>query len=234
MKAKVRSVEQMVDEQLAKWNGPVTKPKKKASAKAGPVITIAREPGTGGTRIGQIVAGRLGMDLISGQIIQKVAQSVEMSERVVCTLDEKEVTKRDDWLTSLFESRHLWPDAYLHHLTKVISTIGRHGNAVILGRGANYILPPRETFRVRFIAPLDVRIANIMALRGIPHGEAKKYVMTTDSDRTAFIRKYFHTDWADPYSYDLVLNMRMMTEEGAAEATQAAFLAWKTLYGPSS
>ena len=220
---KNRSVEQLVEDQLQKWNQR-GKERKKAGIKAGPVITISREPGCGGTKIAKHLAQQLDMDLFGGQIIQKVAESVEMSEKVVKSLDEKEMTKRDDWLTALFETRHLWPDRYLYHLTKVIGTIGRCGNAVILGRGANYILPQQHTFRVRFIAPMDVKLANV--LRTTPE-EAKKYILKTESGRQAFIRQYFHADITDPGHYDMVINMGKLSTDGAVDAVKAAFLSWK-------
>jgi len=161
---------------------------------------------------------------MGGKIIQMVAESVEMSEKVICSLDEKEVTKRDDWLTSLFETRHLWPDQYLHHLTKVIGTIGRHGSAVILGRGANYILPQENTFRVRIIAPFELRVKNATRTT---EDEARRYLIKVDADREAFIRKYFNADVKDPAHYDLVINMRVVSIDGAVQAVIAAFNSWK-------
>jgi cytidylate kinase len=222
VKLQNRSMEHLVEEQLGKWNirG---KERKEKGIKPGPVITISREPGCGSTAIAKKLTKQLDMDLFGGQIIQKVAESVEMSEKVIKALDEKELTKRDDWLTSLFESRHLWPDRYLHHLTKVIGTIGRHGNAVILGRGANYILPLEKTFRVRLIAPLDVKIKNVT--RTTPE-EAKKYILKTDSERHAFVRQYFHVDLTEPGHYDMVINMGKISIDGAVASIKAAFQAW--------
>jgi len=223
MQTKKRSSWQLVEEQLVKWNAS-TSERKGEKTKPGPVITISREAGCGGTKIAKKLATAIGMDLMGGKIIQMVAESVEMSDKVVCTLDEKEITKRDDWLTSLFETRHLWPDQYLHHLTKVIGTIGRHGNAVIVGRGANFILPRKDTFSVRIIAPEELKIKNVLKTA---NDEAKRYIIKTDSDRRAFVRKYFNADIEDPSAYDLVINMRSLNADGAVETIMAAFKAWK-------
>ena len=153
MRGKVtRSADALVEEQLGKWRLAM-KERKKEKVKSGPVITLSREAGCGSTKIAQGTGKELGFDLMGGKIIQMVAESVEMSEKVICSLDEKEMTKRDDWLTSLFETRHLWPDQYLHHLTKVIGTIGRHGNAVILGRGPTLSFP-RKTLSGSGSSPL--------------------------------------------------------------------------------
>ncbi|MCX7635324.1 MAG: cytidylate kinase-like family protein [Syntrophales bacterium] len=223
MNIKKRDAWQLVEAQLSKWNSDA-KERKKEQKEPGPVITISREAGCGGTKIAQKLAERLGMDLMGGKIIQMVAESVEMSEKVVKSLDEKEISTRDTWIDSLFETRHLWPDQYLHHLTKVIGTIGRHGNAIILGRGANFILPEKDTFRVRIIAPFDVKVANVLKTT---RDEAERYIIKAEADRRAFVRKYFNQDVTDPLHYDLVINMRAITIDGAVEAIIAAFRSWK-------
>jgi cytidylate kinase len=223
MQAKTRTSWQLVEEQLVKWNASMSE-RKREKIKPGPVITISREAGCGASKIAKKLATTLNMDVMGGKIIQMVAESAEMSDKVICTLDEKEMTRRDDWLTSLFETRHLWPDQYLHHLTKVIGTIGRHGNAVIVGRGANFVLPQKDTFSVRIIAPEEARIKNVLKTT---HDEAKRYIIKTDSDRRAFVRKYFNADIEDPSAYDLVINMRGLKADGAIETIIAAFKAWK-------
>ena len=161
MKSQTRSIEALVDEQLKKWQLQ-TKERKIEKKTPGPVITISREPGSGGSEIARRLAKDLNMDLIGAQIIQKIAESADISTRIIQSLDEREVTRRDIWLESLFEKRHLWHDEYLFHLTKVIGTMGRQGNFIIVGRGAQYILPPEETFRLRFIASMEFKIATVM------------------------------------------------------------------------
>jgi len=223
MKGTTRSDWQLVERQLAKWHAAKVE-KKEEEIKPGYVISISREAGCGASIMASKLAERLGMDLMGSRIIQMVAESADTSKRVVSPLDEKEITRRDDWLNSLFESRHLWPDRYLHHLTKVVATIGRFGNAVILGRGANFILPPGQTFAVRFIAPEAMRIQR--ATRTTAE-EAQRYIIKADSDRRAFVRKYFHAEINDPVHYDLVLNMRGYLLDSAVDAVIAAFEAWK-------
>src|SRR5574340_693288 len=174
MDKQIPNIEKFVEKQVGKWQ--LKSAEKKADVlEQCQVITVSREPGAGGTAIARKLAADLGMDFMSGMIIQNVADSLQMSKKVVASLDEKNKRKRDDWLESLFETRHLWPDAFLRHLTRVIATIGRHGNAVILGRGANFILPQEETLRVRLIAPLEARIAKVMMDSGSSRNEAEEY-----------------------------------------------------------
>lgn len=229
MKIQTRSLNSMVEEQLTKWKS-ATMERKAVKAKPAPVITISREPGSGGSEIARRLAQELKMDLVGAQIIQKIAESADISAKLIESLDEKQITRRDDWLSSLIETRHLWVDDYLRHLTKVIGTFGKQGNFVIVGRGAQYILPPEDTFRLRFIAAMEVKIQNVMRDFGSSREDAEKYIIKTDSDRRAYLRKYFNADVANPSDYDMVINTGKLGIDGSVEAVMAAFAAWKRKY----
>ncbi len=230
MKAKPRSLEQLVKEQLA--NGTAAgSDQEDDEERPAPVITVSREPGCGGTAIARKLSSALGMDLVSGQIIQKVADSAEMSEKVVASLDEKQVTRRDDWLTSLFEVRHLWPDSYLPP-----SDESRRHRRAARKRGhprpgANFMLPPEETFRIRLIGPREARIARVMKDKKVSGSEAEEYVVRTESDRNAFVRKYFHADIGDPAHYDMILDTSRLGIDGVVESVKAAYAAWRKIAG---
>jgi cytidylate kinase len=225
MKSQPRSIEALVNEQLKRWQIK-TQAQKKVKAKPGPVITISREPGSGGSEIARRLAKDLNMDLIGAQIIQKIAESSDISTRIIQSLDEKEVTRRDIWLESLFEKRHLWHDEYLFHLTKIIGTMGRQGNFIIVGRGAQFILPPEDTFRLRFIAPMEFKIANVMRDFGSSRTDSERYIIKTDSNRLAYLRKHFNADWSDPSHYDIVINTGKFGIDVAVETIKTAFSQW--------
>ena len=229
------TMDRMVEQQLKKWRTLIEEGLdvfdyglEMEKVKGGPVITISREPGSGGSEIARRLARDLSMDLMGGQIIQHVAESARMSRKVIESLDEKEVTLRDTLVNTLFRDRHLWPDEYLQHLTKVIATVGRYGNAIIVGRGANYILQQEGTFRVRIIAPLENRIRNVMEDRKYDRAQAEQYVVKKENDHKAFVRKYFNADVADPRQYDIIINTGSVTIQGGAEAIKAAFKLLKT------
>jgi len=205
----------VVEYQLERWRM-VKKPKLDFT------VTISRQTGAGGSEIARRLANEFKMDLMGSQIIQHVAESTKMSTKVVETLDEKAVTQIDSMVTSLFANRHLSPDVYFRHLTRVIATIGEHGNAIIVGRGANFILPKDRTFRIRFIAPLDYRIRHFMTSRGMSQADSQKYVEKKDTDRTGFIKKYFKIDASDPAHYDMVINTETLGIDGAVMAISGA------------
>jgi len=213
----VEADQKALEAQLERW-------RREGRAKFRPCITVSREAGAGGSEICRKLAAELNMDLIGGQIITRIAESANMSEKVVQTLDEKRVTMLDSWIASFFTARHLWPDVFFQHLVKVIKTTGEHGNAIILGRGAQYILPQNSTFRVRVIGPMEQRIDNVIRNRGCSREEARAYIIKKDNDRSAFVMKYFHEDIANPASYDLVVNTTGITIDEAVGVIKQAYL----------
>jgi cytidylate kinase len=216
MKGKIRSLNQIVEEHVKRWQ--LTQMEQQKAPSGTPVITISREPGSGGKLVAQLVAERLGLDLFHQEMIHEMASSAQASTRLLETLDEKGLSMVEDWMASLVNERHLWPNEYSRHLMNVVGTIGRHGKAVLVGRGANFILPPGQRFRVRVIAPQAMRIDNVARDFDIPAEEARRRVIRTESDRRAFIRKYFNADIANPLNYDMILNTATLSIEQAADA----------------
>ena len=219
MMTKTRSIQQIIDEQVKRWEMMRAEKRKEVAI---PIITVSREPGSGGRIVAKGVAERLGLDLFHREIIQEMAQSAHISARLLETLDEKGLSVLEDWVATLVNEKHLWPDQYLQHLMKVIGTIAKHGRAVIVGRGANFILPPEGIFRVRILAPLEMRVQNVARHFGVPVQEAKRRVLRTESDRRAFVRKYFHADIADPVNYDLMINTGALSIEAAENTVLGA------------
>ena len=215
----MKAIHQLIEEQVRRWE---ILRKEKRSAKTLPVVTLSREPGSGGKLVARTVADRLGLDLFHQELINAMAESAETTSNVIRTLDERGLSMIEDWVSAAISERHLWPDEVARVLMQVIGTIGRHGKAIVVGRGANFILPPENRFRVRIIAPLEQRINHVAETYAVPKKEAKRRVLHTESDRRAFVRKYFHSDIGDPANYDMVLNTGTLSIETAAAAICSA------------
>jgi cytidylate kinase len=215
----MKAIHQLIEEQCRRWE---ILRREKSEVKTVPVITLSREPGSGGSFVARAVAERLGLDVFHQKLINAMAENADTSTRVIRTLDERGVSMLEDWVSAAISDRHLWPDEYASMMMKVIGTIGRHGRAVIVGRGANFVLPPENRFRVRIIAPLEKRIACVAEDYGISKQEAKQRVLRTESERKAFIRKYFYSDIGNPANYDMVLNTGTLSVDSAAAAICSA------------
>ena len=221
MATKEESIVQFVKQQIRKWeSGPAEKDRK--SQVRIPVITVSMEPGSGGSLVAEAVADRLGFDYFHRDIIQGIAKSAKIRASVIDTIEKERLTGIDDFIASLYKSQYLYPGIYMEHLLKVVNTIADHGNAIIVGRGANFILPPDERFSVRVVAPLEIRIQNVVRAYKVPAEKARKRVIGRESRRSAFIRKSYNADIADPQNYDLTINTGRMRIESAVDAVIAA------------
>ncbi len=217
MTTKSRSIHQLIDEQVKRWDWM----KKERPVKVElPIITFSRELGSKGNVIAEKTASTLDIDFFQQNIVHQMAESAQISNRLLETLDEKGFSIIEEWLTGF--SEHLWPDQYLKQLIRVIGTLARHGRAVIVGRGANFILPKEKTFRVRIVAPLAVRTKNVAKEFDETLDVAQNRIIKTDSDRRAFIRKYFHADISDPLNYDLILNTENLSTDHCVQIILSA------------
>ena len=221
MVKKEQSVEQFVKQQIRKWEIPPAKGDQKPDVRI-PVITVSMEPGSGGSRIAQEVAERLGFDYFHRDIIQGIAKSAKIRASVIDTLEKERLSGIDDFIASLYKDQYLYPGIYMQHLLKVVNTIAKHGRAVIVGRGANFILPSEERFGVRVIAPLEIRIQNVVRTYGVKEEEARLRVIRREAKRGAFVKKSYDADISNPENYDLIINTGRMPIESAVETVVAA------------
>ena len=216
----MKSIPQIIEEQVHRWQ--IQQKEKPVEKAIIPVVTISREPGSGGRIVAQKLSARLGFEIFHQEVLHEMSERSEVSEQLLATLDERGLSILEDWISSLVYDRHLWPDQYLEHLMNVVGTIGKHGRAVVVGRGANFILPPEQRFRVRITASRKLRIENVARDFNLSQDEAKRRVIKTESNRKAFIRKYFNADIADPTNYDLVINTEKLTVDNAVDVIGAA------------
>ena len=221
-KKKVTTVK-FVKDQIKKWER-LYPGKGKIEETRIPAITISKEPGAGGNILAQKISERLDLDLFNRDIIREIAESAKISASVIETLEKERLSGVEDFISSLVNKHYLYPGLYLEHLMKVVCTIAEHGRAVIVGRAANFILPPAKRFSVRMAAPLDVRIKNIVHRFGVSADEAKRRIIQRESRRSAFVRQSFNADISDPIHYDLTINTGNLSIESAVEAVIGAVM----------
>ncbi len=224
MEKKKVTIEKFVKDQIKKWERLYPEKDKIGEARI-PVITISKEPGAGGNILAQKIAERLDLDLFNREIIKEIAESAKISASVIETLEKERLSGIEDFISSLVNKHYLYPGLYLEHLMKVVCTIAEHGRAIIVGRGANFILPPEKRLSVRMIAPLDVRIQNIARRFDVSVDEAKRRVIRRESRRKAFVRQSFNADISNPIHYDLTINTGNMGMVSAVEAVIGAVMA---------
>lgn len=188
-----------------------------------PVIAISRESHSLGEAISEIVAARLGFDVYGRQLIEQIAQQAHVRQQVVESVGERLQQDITAWIDGQVDGGYFTSTDYLHHLSKVVLTLAQHGEAVIVGRGVQFILNPQRTLRLRTIAPRPVRVQRLCEAEHVSEREARARVLNIDAGRECYCRWHFNTDVADPQHYDLVLNTAFLSSEECANVVINAY-----------
>ena len=180
-------------------------------------VCISRESGAGGGTIGRMVGRKLDWKVYDHEILEAIANRMEVTTDEVRAFDELAPSVVQDWILPLREEHYAPQEAYLDHLAKLVDAIGRAGDSVIVGRGANFLLPRGETLSVRIVAPLKARAARLSERMGVSLRTARRAARDLDRRRLQFDRTMHRADSADPHNYDMVLDSDSLGLEIAAE-----------------
>jgi cytidylate kinase len=107
-------------------------------------------------------------------------------------------------------------------MMRVVWAIARQGEAIMLGRGANWLLEPHYGLRVRAIAPVEKRVLWLTRTQAMSAADAIRRVEEDNADRASFTRQVYKQDIDNPLGYDLVVNLGTLDLEPAVELVVAA------------
>jgi cytidylate kinase len=188
----------------------------------GPWITVSSPAGSGGLELAHAVAEALGWQVFDRQILTSISEDTRIQEDVLAHLDQKAMGPVNEYLARLLDPRIPGRARFHREMIRVIWGLAQQGNAVILGRGANWFLDARFGLRVRAVAPIELRAERIAVRDGIDPDAARDKAITRDAQQADFIRQGYGQDISDPLGYDLILNLTHMDQETAVELTLAA------------
>ncbi len=172
-----------------------------------PVVTISRRMGSGARIAAQKLADDLGWSLWDKELIDAVAQDAHVSRRVVEAFDERTVSEVESLARSMLGDHERGGFIYLRHLAHAVASIAKLGNAIILGRGANFLLP--QALNIRIDATDDKRIRNMMTYEGMTREDAAEKLRRSDRERYDFLVSAFGHERVEHARYDLTI----MTDE---------------------
>jgi len=222
-------IEQLIEQQIRRWEMGRRQQKqqerpgrgKLGRISFGPYVLISREKGAGGRQVANLIGRRLGWQVFDRQIVDAVAERTQMRQQLIESLDERTRGGLEEFLRNVL-TREIGSTGYLLHLRQVLLTLGQQGDVVIVGRGAEHILPGQFGLRTRMVAPFDVRVERIAKAEGLAPDAAHGLVEKVDQERKDFIRSHFQQDACDPLNHDLVVNTGPLSVEGTAEIVLAA------------
>ncbi len=227
MKATPRPVGRLVDEQVHRW---LAQQRAGATLEARPdvprpIVTVSRQAGANGTELAGHVATRLGYRLWDQELVQQIAAQTGTWDEALSVVDERARNAVEDLLCGILLGDAVTGEGYAERLGKLIRAIARRGSAVVVGRGAQFVVEPGSALRVRVVAPLEVRIHNTVVTRKLPEGQARALVEQIDRERLAFMRHQYRRDATEVCAYDLIVNSGALDLEAATDVIVSAYRA---------
>ncbi len=211
------------------------------------VVTIARQFGSGGAEIGQLVAQTSKLQYVDYNIIEEVARRLGVDVQRAERQDEQTsgmtghileaIRSSNPFIVnygSLFgqptlpaQGREL---AHLRLTQRVVLELATEGDAVIVGRGSQFLLhnAPR-TLHTYIFAPLPYRIKNVMEQFHLNHIQAEHLIEQRDYEHDSYLRRYYGADGHQPSLYHLLINTSLFSLELAADLIHQALPVAKEL-----
>lgn len=179
------------------------------------IITISREFGSGGRKLGEAIAEHFGFDYYDREIITAIAKNQELEEAFVADIMDKSLKKT---ITRKFRANIGSEDvAEISHQDllleeqRVLEEIAAKGrDCVIVGRHAEYRLRNFNPYRIFVCADIDARIDNCLYYQETNGAETikqiAKNIQKIDKIRSHNSFVVTGNEWGDPSNYDLIVN----------------------------
>jgi cytidylate kinase len=187
------------------------------------LVTIEREFGCGAPAISTQLAERLGWKLWDQLLTEEIARLANVDHSAVRRCDERMDSRlhrlaRSFWRGSYernsaaMGSQMFDADCMMEMMQETMNKIAREGNAVVVGRGAPYLLRESpDAFHVFLYAPRSEKIRRVMA-EGYGEEDAAEMVDSIDRERVAYVKHYFNADWPTRSLYHLMVNTAVGNE----------------------
>lgn len=182
------------------------------------ILTISREYGSGGREIGHAAAKLMGYAYINKEdILSDIRSDGPKWEQSVKDLDEHcpTVWEKYDWSFRGFAA--LVQSHILDHALE--------NKVVIMGRGGNFLLKDVPyAYRIRVVAPMDVRIERVMKRESVDRDTAQWLCEKIDSERSCFLHTIYGKRWDDPAEYDRVFQVSGQSVEEVVALVKDALI----------
>ena len=194
------------------------------------VITIARSDGSGGRKMGRLLAKELGYEYYDREILRIASDESGISEELFRQADEKQRIPLFRIAREVYTGEVIPPDSddfisnenLFRYQAKIIRELAATRNCVIVGRCANFILRGRDNVLNVFVtAPVVDCVRRVMETDGLNLEEAEKKIKKIDKRRADYFKYFTGRQWQDAALYDLCLNTGHMSEQKCVDIVRA-------------
>ena len=192
------------------------------------IITIARQYGSGGREIGELVAKKLGIPLYDKELITEAASRGSLDEKVTKLADESSANSLlytlamgSNVLGTTMHFGYKMPlnDKLFILQSEVIKEYAKEESCVIIGRCADYVLRDEEKLlRIFVYGDLDHRQARVAERHPeLKSGQIIDVINKTDKRRSSYYNFYTGNKWGKYDNYDIAINSSTLGIEDTAK-----------------
>ena len=192
------------------------------------IITIARQFGSGGREIGELVAKSLGIPCYDKELIKDAAAKGSLNEEVLKVTDESAANSLlytlamgSNILGAGLHFNYKMPlnDKLFILQSEIIKEYAEASSCVIIGRCADYVLSDRDDlFKIFIYGDIMNRAARIRErYPDIKSSQVMDVIVKTDKRRASYYNFYTGNKWGAHDNYDLAINSSTFGVEKTAE-----------------
>jgi len=185
-------------------------------------VAVSREAGARGWTVARKVGELLGWQFYDTETLDYLVQDDTARGRLLAEVPDAAREWAAGRLAYLRVKHGLTADPDTTAMIELVLAVAARGDAVIVGRGAGFLLPPETTVHVRVVAPLEARVAYFAQSLRLTREEALAEVRARDDRRAQFLQATIGRDPADLSAYDAAVNADRLGVEGAAQFIQWA------------
>lgn len=193
------------------------------------VITIARQYGSGGRTIGEMLAEKLGIHFYDKELMKLASEESGINERLFNTADEK---VKQNVFSKMFKTEKVYKgdvispesdefvsdDNLFNYQAKVVKELAERESCVIVGRCADYVLKDYDHVLSVFIhGPKDFCMQEAAKKINLTGKELERFIAKTDKARADYYKYYTGREWTDARNYDLCLDSSKLGFERCVE-----------------
>lgn len=187
------------------------------------IITIAREYGSGGHLLGEMLSKELGIKLYDKEFIGMAAKRSGMDESFIA---RNEQSIPSFWLKCIMSKNSEQPiegsissdDVLFVAESKIIQELAEKEPCIIVGRCADFILQDYpKVLKVFCYSDIENAVSRCVSEYGIKRENAESEIRRINRNRIHHYEYYTGRKWGEPHHYNLMLNTGTISLETACK-----------------
>ena len=193
------------------------------------IVTIARQYGSGGHEVGELVAKEFGLEFHDRSLIEMAAQKSGIDMEVLKRADEDvtpsflysvAVGNFDMYPLAINMSPYEMPinDKLFNLQADIIREEAERAPGVFVGRCADYVLNGyKNVIRVFIYADINERAKRIARIENVSESDARILIYKNDKRRANYYNYYTSLKWGKSENYNLLIDTSAVGTQGAAK-----------------